>query len=62
MWREVSFPKSWEMHGVLLYDTKREEGKVRLFPTLPDGVMGADILLDWIHDLKEQYNERVKGL
>jgi hypothetical protein len=50
------------MHGVLLYDTKREEGKVRLFPTLPDGVMGADILLDWIHDLKEEYNERVKGL
>ena len=51
-----------EMHGVLLYDVRKEEGKVRLLPTLPDGVVGLDILLDWINDLKEEYNERLKGL
>ena len=62
MWREVSYPKSCEMHGVLLYDTKKEEGRVRLLPTLPDRVVGLDILLDWINDLKEEYNERLKGL
>ena len=55
-------PKNLIVHGVLRYHIGKEEGQVTLLPTLPDGVVGLDILLDWINDLKEEYNERLKGL
>ena len=46
--------------GTLYYDTNKEEGEFMLTEDFPDGVIGLDILLDWIHDLKEEYNDRLK--
>lgn len=46
--------------GTLYYDTNKEEGTFVLDKDFPDGVVGLDILLDWVNDLKEEYDERLK--
>lgn len=51
-----TFPKSWLEHGALFYDTNKEEGKVRIFASLPKNVVGLDILQDWIVELQDEYD------
>jgi hypothetical protein len=47
-------------YGTLYYNTDKEEGEFVLSEDFPAGVIGLDILLDWVNDLKEEYNERLK--
>jgi hypothetical protein len=54
---ECKFPKSWIPHAMLLYDTKKEEGRVRTFAALPKDVVGLDILQDWIVELQDEYTK-----
>jgi hypothetical protein len=42
---------------MLLYDTKKEEGRVRTFAALPKDVVGLDILQDWIVELQDEYTK-----
>ena len=49
-------PKNILVQGVLTYDTKLEEGRVR-HCNVPKDVVGLDILQDWILDLQAQYHE-----
>lgn len=48
-------PKNLIVHGVLTYDTKTEEGRVR-HCNVPKDVVGLDILQDWIIDLQTEYH------
>jgi hypothetical protein len=43
--------------GTLLYDIYKEEGEVELPQSFheEDWVFKADLLVDWIHDLQEEY-------
>jgi hypothetical protein len=50
-------PKNLIVYGVLRYDTGKEEGQVRLHPSIPRGVIGLDILQDWIVELQDEYTK-----
>jgi len=50
-------PKSLIVYGVLRYDTGKEEGQVCLIPTIPQDVVGLDILQDWIVELQDEYTK-----
>jgi len=50
-------PKSLIVYGVLRYHTGKEEGQVRLIPTIPQDVVGLDILQDWIVELQDEYTK-----
>lgn len=54
---EHKFPRAWQEHGALLYDTRKEEGKVRIFASMPKNIVGLDILKDWIVELEDAYNK-----
>lgn len=46
--------------GKLSYNEKTEEGEVKLdWAKLPEGVVGLDILSDWIADLTKIYNREL---
>jgi hypothetical protein len=53
---KYTHPKNILVQGVLTYDTKLEEGRVR-HCNVPKDVVGLDILQDWILDLQAQYHE-----
>ena len=50
-------PKNLIVYGVLRYHTGKEEGQVRLHPTIPRDVVGLDILQDWIVELQDEYTK-----
>ena len=52
---KYTHPKSLIVQGVLTYDTKKEEGRVR-HCNVPKDVVGLDILQDWILDLQAEYH------
>lgn len=45
--------------GTLTYDTRKEEGVVKL-DELPSDVVSLDILQDWIGDLTKEYNRMLE--
>ncbi len=49
-------PKNIVVYGILCYDSKKEEGDIRV-RHLPKNVVGLDILKDWIHDLQHYYDK-----
>jgi hypothetical protein len=53
---KYTHPKNILIHGVLIYDTKLEEGRVR-HCRVPKDMVGLDMLQDWILDLQAQYHE-----
>jgi hypothetical protein len=45
--------------GTLLYLLGVEEGRVKInWSNMPEGVMGLDVLKDWIHELEEIYEAK----
>jgi len=52
---KCTHPKNLIVQGVLTYDTKTEEGRVR-HCRVPKNVVGLDILQDWIIDLQTEYH------
>jgi hypothetical protein len=50
-------PKNLIVYGVLRYHIGKEEGQVRLHPTIPRDVVGLDILKDWIVELQDEYTK-----
>ena len=50
------------VHGILTYDTKKEEGKVRLRPNVPRNIIGLDLLSDWIVELHNEYKQLEKEM
>ena len=52
---KYTHPKELLVQGVLTYDTKREEGRVR-HCRVPKDVVGLDMLQDWIIDLQAEYH------
>ena len=55
-------PMSWQVHGVLIYDTNKEEGRLLLRSSLPKSVVGLDILQDWIVELQDAYDKLNKEI
>lgn len=53
----IWLPKSWRIYGVLIYKADKEEGRVKLLPSLPRDVVGLDILQDWITELQSAYKQ-----
>ena len=53
---KYTHPKELLVHGVLTYDTKKQEGKVR-HCRVPKDVEGLDMLQDWILDLQVEYRK-----
>lgn len=46
--------------GKLIYNKRSEEGEVKLdWDNLPEGVVGLDILSDWIAELTKVYNREL---
>lgn len=46
--------------GKLIYNKRSEEGEVKLdWDNLPEGVVGLDLLSDWIAELTKAYNREV---
>lgn len=46
--------------GTLKYNTKSEEGEIDIdWTAMPEGVVGLDILSDWIADLTKIYNREL---
>ena len=56
MQHKYTHPKNILVHGILTYDTKTEEGRVR-HCEVPKDMVGLDMLQDWILDLQAQYHE-----
>lgn len=54
---KLTHPKTWQVHGVLFYDNKKEEGRLRLRSSMPKDVVGLDILQDWIVELQDAYDK-----
>lgn len=60
---EYKYPDNLIVHGVLTYDTNKEEGHVRMrLNDFPQGVVGLDILQDWIIELQQEYKIRKEAL
>lgn len=59
---EYRYPKSLVVHGVITYDTNKEEGKVRLLPNIPRNIIGLDMLSDWIAELRTEYQKLEKEM
>lgn len=53
---KYTHPKNILVQGILTYDTKLEEGRVR-HCRVPKDMVGLDMLQDWILDLQAQYHE-----
>jgi hypothetical protein len=53
---KYTHPKNILVQGILTYDTKLEEGRVR-HSRVPKDMVGLDMLQDWILDLQAQYHE-----
>lgn len=52
-----------EKLGTLIYNTKTEEGEIKIdWINLPKGVVGLDILSDWIADLTKIYNRELNSV
>jgi len=49
--------------GSLIYNTKTEEGEVKIdWERLPQDVVGLDILSDWIAELTKVYNRELNSV
>ena len=60
---EYRYPDNLVVYGILIYDTKKEEGHVRMnLNNFPKGVVGLDILQDWIVELQKEYQIRKEAL
>ena len=60
---EYRYPNNLIVYGVLTYDTKKEEGHARMnLNNFPGGVVGLDILQDWIIELQQEYKIRKEAL
>ena len=48
--------------GTLKYNEQTEEGEIQIdWTIMPDGVVGLDILSDWIADLTKAYNRELNN-
>ena len=46
--------------GKLIYNKNSEEGEIKLdWDNLPEGVVGLDLLSDWIAELTKVYNREL---
>jgi len=60
---QYTYPKTLIVYGILTYCTKKEEGHVRMnLNDFPEGVVGLDILQDWIVELQKEYQIRKEAL
>ena len=60
---EYKYPDNLIVYGILTYDTKKEEGHVRMnLNDFPEDVVGLDILQDWIVELQNEYQIRKEAL
>ena len=51
------YPKKHIVYGVLRYHIDKQKGQVRLNPSIPQDIVGLDILQDWIVELQDEYTK-----